>query len=93
MQTLEAFIARKCRDSEFLGIFNGGCTVCGKTVELIGKIHSEGWRIEELAEKAGVSVRELTELEEMDCCSYELVEKLCLSIGLEPPRDCRKRLV
>jgi DNA-binding Xre family transcriptional regulator len=90
MIALKNYIALKCTDQSYKKEFDSYCSVCRTTVSLLERMLSCGMSREELASKAGVSIAELTALEEADACSFEAVSKLCTAMDMPIPKSCRK---
>ena len=91
MPTLKNYINRKCEDASFRKMYEESCEICPVTVALIDRMYRMGLSREETALKAGVSIRELTDIEEAEKCSYDVAANLCRALGLPEPADCRKK--
>jgi hypothetical protein len=89
--TLKRYLDMQCANAEFRGLYNESCEVCRVTVDLVARMHALGLKAEEVAGRAGVTVRELTDLVEADHCSYEMAAKLCQCLGALPPDTCRRK--
>jgi DNA-binding XRE family transcriptional regulator len=91
MSTLENYINRKCGDPGFRKLYEESCEICRVTVELIDRMYQTGLSKDETARKAGVTLQELSDIEEGEKCSYVAVLKLCRALDLPEPKGCRKK--
>jgi hypothetical protein len=84
---------KECReewlaDPAFRAVYDGYCPVCRTTVEVIGRMHKEGFSPEEAAVRAGVSIADVTDLEDAERCNPQAVRSLCMAFGIDLPSAC-----
>jgi hypothetical protein len=50
-----------------------------------------GMSAEDLAANVGCDAAEIRDLVQADRCSYALVQRLCVTLGIDPPTECTRR--
>jgi hypothetical protein len=88
--TLKRYIETHCRDNGFRGLFEDSCELCRVTVGLVARMHERGLTPGELAARAGVPVRDVTDLRDAERCSFDTAAALCICLGVPPPDGCRR---
>jgi phage-related protein/DNA-binding Xre family transcriptional regulator len=80
----------RCSEPGFREQYERLCTVCGRTADIVGKMHERGISPAEMAERTGIPVENLRKLETADWCRFEEVRTLCRELGIEEPQSCVK---
>lgn len=90
MKTFRIYLRDKCADPEFRKRYQDQCTICPTTARVLAAITEQGLSSAEAAHKAGVDPEHLALLESADRCSFDEVKKLCITLGLSLPHECKK---
>jgi DNA-binding Xre family transcriptional regulator/phage-related protein len=86
-----AYLHGKCSDPGFKEQYERRCTVCGKTAAIVSRMRERGISAEEMSNRTGVSVKNLTKLEAADWCRFDEVRTLCRALDIEEPGGCVKQ--